>query len=126
MARRQTRIVQRGKIRVTQVKMSPGKLYIGARVLISVTVNHRQAKSSESIVAISRLVVTDGYRVVGAHNSMQIMQKITARGCAVSSLIVAFIMINPVHAFEATVYAFNVYGLPGEIAMGLAKGSASL
>ncbi|GJX69196.1 hydroxyethylthiazole kinase [Tanacetum coccineum] len=86
----------------------------------------QRAKLSESIVAISGLVVTDGYRVVGAHNSVQMMQKITKSGCAVSSLIVAFIAIDPVHAFEDTVYAFDVYGLPGEIAMGLAKGSASL
>ncbi|GJW12931.1 hydroxyethylthiazole kinase [Tanacetum coccineum] len=86
------------------------------------------AKSSGSIVAISGSVdyVTDGHRVVGAHNGVQMMQKITASGCAVSALIAAFIAIDPAHAFEATVSAFAVYGLAGEIAMGLAKGPASL
>ncbi|PWA79587.1 hydroxyethylthiazole kinase family protein [Artemisia annua] len=86
------------------------------------------AKSSGSIVAISGSIdyVTDGHRVVGAHNGVQMMQKITASGCAVSALIAAFIAIDPAHAFEATVSAFAVYGLAGEIAMGLAKGPASL
>ncbi|KAK9058439.1 hypothetical protein SSX86_023281 [Deinandra increscens subsp. villosa] len=86
------------------------------------------AKSSGAIVAISGSVdfVTDGQRVVGAHNGLPMMQKITASGCAVTALIAAFVAINPTHAFEATASAFSVFGLAGEIGMGLAKGPASL
>lgn len=86
------------------------------------------AKSSGSIVAVSGSVdyVTDGQRVVGAHNGVQMLQKITASGCAVTALIAAFVAIDPTHTFEATVSAFSVFGLAGEIGMELAKGPASL
>ncbi|XP_071718398.1 hydroxyethylthiazole kinase-like [Rutidosis leptorrhynchoides] len=86
------------------------------------------AKSSGSIVAISGSVdyVTDGQRVVGAHNGVQLMQKITASGCAVTALIAAFVAIDPKNAFEATVCAFSVFGLAGEVGMDLAKGPGSL
>ncbi|KAJ0810557.1 putative hydroxyethylthiazole kinase [Helianthus annuus] len=86
------------------------------------------AKSSGSIVAISGSVdfVTDGQRVVGAHNGVPMMQKITATGCAVTALIAAFVATGPTHAFEATASALSVFGLAGEIGMGLAKGPASL
>ncbi|XP_076896517.1 hydroxyethylthiazole kinase-like [Bidens hawaiensis] len=86
------------------------------------------AKSSGSIVAISGSVdfVTDGQRVVGAHNGVQMMQKITASGCAVTALIAAFVATDPTHAFEATASALSVFGLAGEIGMGLANGPASL
>ncbi|KAK9058443.1 hypothetical protein SSX86_023285 [Deinandra increscens subsp. villosa] len=86
------------------------------------------AKSSGAIVAISGSVdfVTDGQRVVGAHNGLPMMQKITASGCAVTALIAAFVAIDPTHAFEATASAFSVFGLAGEIGMGSAKGPASL
>ncbi|KAL8262844.1 hypothetical protein R6Q59_024192 [Mikania micrantha] len=86
------------------------------------------AKSSGAIVAISGSVdfVTDGQRVVGAHNGLPMMQKITASGCAVTALIAAFVAVDPSHAFEATASAFSVFGLAGEIGMGLANGPASL
>ncbi|CAI9268783.1 unnamed protein product [Lactuca saligna] len=86
------------------------------------------AKSSGSIVAISGSVdfVTDGERVVGAHNGVPMMQKITASGCSVTALIAAFVAIDPTHAFEATASAFSVFGLAGDIGMELAKGPASL
>ncbi|KAD5803659.1 hypothetical protein E3N88_15019 [Mikania micrantha] len=86
------------------------------------------AKSSGAIVAISGSVdfVTDGQRVVGAHNGLPMMQKITASGCSVTALIAAFVAVDPAHAFEATASAFSVFGLAGEIGMGLANGPASL
>lgn len=86
------------------------------------------AKSSGSIVAISGSVdfVTDGERVVGAHNGVPMMQKITASGCSVTALIAAFVAIDPTHAFEATASAFSVFGLAGEIGMELSLGPASL
>ncbi|KAF5823077.1 putative hydroxyethylthiazole kinase [Helianthus annuus] len=86
------------------------------------------AKSSGSIVAISGSVdfVTDGQRVIGAHNGVPMLQKITATGCAVTALIAAFVATDQTHAFEATASALSVFGLAGEIGMGLAKGPASL
>nr|XP_043612176.1 hydroxyethylthiazole kinase [Erigeron canadensis] len=86
------------------------------------------AKSSGSIVAISGSVdyVTDGERVVGAHNGVPMMQKITASGCAVTALIAAFVAIDPTNVFEATTSALSVFGLAGEIGMAMAKGPASL
>ncbi|GKA50815.1 hydroxyethylthiazole kinase [Tanacetum coccineum] len=71
-------------------------------------------------------ILPDGHRVVGEHNGVQMMQNITASGWVVSAHIVVFIAIDPVHAFKAKVSAFVVYGFAGEIAIGLAKGSASL
>ncbi|KAI3683370.1 hypothetical protein L1987_83873 [Smallanthus sonchifolius] len=86
------------------------------------------AKSSGAIVGVSGSVdfVTDGQRVVGAHNGLPMMQKITASGCAVTALIAAFVAIDPTRPFEATASAFSVFSLAGEIGMGLAKGPASL
>lgn len=86
------------------------------------------SKSSGSIVAISGSVdfVTDGERVVGARNGVPMMQKITASGCAVTALIAAFVALDPTNAFEAAAAAFSVFGLAGEIGMGMANGPASL
>ncbi|KAM7466212.1 hypothetical protein LguiB_013774 [Lonicera macranthoides] len=86
------------------------------------------AKSSGSIVAVSGAVdiVTDGDRVLGAQNGVPMMQKITATGCAVTALIAAFVAVDPLHAFEATVIALSIFGVAGEIGMEMAKGPASL
>lgn len=54
------------------------------------------------------------------------MQKITATGCSVTALIAAFVAVDPLHAFEATVIALSIFGVAGEIGMEIAKGPASL
>ncbi|ESR33762.1 hypothetical protein KPL70_026331 [Citrus sinensis] len=86
------------------------------------------AEASGGIVAVSGAVdiVTDGRRVVGAHNGVPMMQKITATGCSVTALIAAFVAVDPPHAFEATASALSVYGIAGEMGMSMAKGPASL
>lgn len=86
------------------------------------------AEASGGIVAVSGAVdiVTDGRRVVGAHNGVPMMQKITATGCSVTALIAAFVAVDPLHAFEATASALSVYGIAGEMGMSMAKGPASL
>lgn len=86
------------------------------------------AEASGAIVAVSGVVdiVTDGRRVVGAHNGVPMMQKITATGCSVTALIAAFVAVDPPHAFEATASALSVYGIAGEMGMSMAKGPASL
>ncbi|KAG6791310.1 hypothetical protein POTOM_000426 [Populus tomentosa] len=47
------------------------------------------AQSSGSIIAVSGAVdiISYGHQVVGAHNGVPMMQKITATGCAVTALI---------------------------------------
>ncbi|KAF4355377.1 hydroxyethylthiazole kinase [Cannabis sativa] len=86
------------------------------------------AQATGAIVAVSGAIdiVTDGKRVIGAHNGVAMMQKITATGCSVTALIAAFVAVDPSNAFEATALALSVFGVAGEMGMRLAKGPASL
>ncbi|XP_027366848.1 hydroxyethylthiazole kinase isoform X2 [Abrus precatorius] len=86
------------------------------------------ARTSGAIVAVSGAtdVVTDGNKVVSAHNGVPLMQKITATGCSVTALIAAFVAVDKYQALEATVSALAVFGVAGELGMKLAKGPASL
>lgn len=86
------------------------------------------AKASGVVVAVSGAVdiVTDGQRLVGVHNGVAMMQRITATGCAVTGLIAAFVAVDPLHAFEATTSALSIFGIAGEKGMDMAKGPASL
>ncbi|KAL1368091.1 hypothetical protein HN51_022206 [Arachis hypogaea] len=86
------------------------------------------AKSSGAIVAVSGAtdIVTDGNQVVGAHNGVALMQKITATGCSVTALIAAFVAVDKIHALDAAVSALAVFGVTGELGMKNAKGPASL
>lgn len=86
------------------------------------------ARTSGAIVAVSGAVdfVTDGSRVVGAHNGVAMMQKITATGCAVTAIIAAFVAVEPSNAFDATACALSIFGLAGELGMDMARGPASL
>ncbi|KAI3945139.1 hypothetical protein MKW92_045454 [Papaver armeniacum] len=63
---------------------------------------------------------------VGVYNGVPMMQRITPTGCAVTSLIAAFVAVNPLHPFEATTSTLSIFGVAGEIGMDLAKGPASL
>ncbi|KAF9606750.1 hypothetical protein IFM89_028126 [Coptis chinensis] len=86
------------------------------------------AQASGAVVAVSGAVdiITDGKRVVGVHNGVPMMQRITATGCAVTALIAAFLAADPLRPFEATASALSIFGVAGEIGMDLAKGPASL
>lgn len=86
------------------------------------------AQASGSIVAVSGAVdiITDGELVVGAHNGVAMMQRITATGCSVTALIAAFVAVDPLHAFEATALALSIFGIAAEIGMKMANGPASL
>ncbi|KAJ0034913.1 hypothetical protein Pint_25259 [Pistacia integerrima] len=88
----------------------------------------RLAEAGGNIVAVSGVVdiITDGKRIVGVHNGVPMMQKITATGCSVTALIAAFVAVDPSHAFEATASALSVFGIAGEMGMDIAKGPASL
>ncbi|KAJ6805933.1 hydroxyethylthiazole kinase [Iris pallida] len=86
------------------------------------------ALASGAVVAVSGAVdyITDGHLVVGVHNGVAMLQKITATGCAVTALIAAFVAMEPSSALEATACALSIFGLAAEIGMDLAKGPASL
>ncbi|XP_061368498.1 hydroxyethylthiazole kinase [Gastrolobium bilobum] len=86
------------------------------------------AQTSGAIVAVSGAtdIVTDGNQVVGAHNGVALMQKITASGCSVTALIAAFVAVDKCHALDAAVSALAVFGVAGELGMKMAKGPASL
>ncbi|KAK4425352.1 Hydroxyethylthiazole kinase [Sesamum alatum] len=86
------------------------------------------AQITGSVVAVSGAVdiVTDGQRLVGARNGVDMLQKITATGCSVTALIASFVAVDPLRPFEATATALSVFGLAAEIGMEMAKGPASL
>ncbi|KAL9232968.1 hypothetical protein vseg_008019 [Gypsophila vaccaria] len=86
------------------------------------------ALASGAVVAVSGAVdiVTDGNQVIGAHNGVPMMQKITATGCSVTALIAAFLAVEPSNALEAAVSALSIFGIAGELGMESAKGPASL
>ncbi|KAI9400929.1 hypothetical protein POPTR_001G053900v4 [Populus trichocarpa] len=86
------------------------------------------AQSSGAIIAVSGTVdiITYGHQVVGAHNGVPMMQKITATGCAITALIAAFVAVDPLHALEATASALSIFGIAGEMGMDMANGPASL
>lgn len=86
------------------------------------------AEASGAIVVVSGAIdfVTDGKRVIGAHNGVPMMQKITATGCSVTALIAAFVAVDPMNALEATASAMSIFGVAGEIGMSKANGPASL
>ncbi|WJX17306.1 hydroxyethylthiazole kinase [Trifolium repens] len=86
------------------------------------------AQASGAIVAVSGAtdIVTDGNQVVGAHNGVALMQKITATGCSVTALIAAFVAVDKNNALDAAVSALAVFGVAGELGMKMAKGPASL
>ncbi|KAK6914214.1 Hydroxyethylthiazole kinase [Dillenia turbinata] len=71
------------------------------------------SQASRSTVSVSGAVdiVTDGHRVVGAHNGVPMLQKITATGCSVTALIAALVAVDPSHAFEAKPLLFPHLGL---------------
>ncbi|KAK9732565.1 hypothetical protein RND81_04G006900 [Saponaria officinalis] len=85
------------------------------------------AQASGAVVAVSGAmdIVTDGNQVIGAHNGVPMMQKITS-GCSVTALIAAFVAVEPTHALEAAVSALSIFGVAGELGMESAKGPASL
>jgi hydroxyethylthiazole kinase len=62
--------------------------------------------------------VTDGTRVLGVSNGVELLTIITAAGCSVTALIAAFLAVAPKGAeMEATAAALSVFGLAGEIGL---------
>ena len=86
------------------------------------------AISTGAVVAVTGAVdlVTDGRTVVEVRNGVPMLQKITATGCAVTALVAAFVAVAPPRALEATACALAVFGLAGELGMGISRGPGSL
>ncbi|KAL5542493.1 hypothetical protein UlMin_010203 [Ulmus minor] len=87
------------------------------------------ARATGAVVAVSGAVdiVTDGKLVLGAHNGVPMMQKITATGCSVTALIAAFVsVVDQSKALEATAIALSIFGISGEMGMKMANGPGSL
>ena len=80
------------------------------------------AKHQRCIVAATGEVdlVTDGSRVIELANGSPLMTRVTALGCALSSIVGAFAALTP-DGLTATVAAIGVYGVAGEIAAEQAK-----
>lgn len=73
------------------------------------------AKSCALTVAVTGKVdfVTDGTRTCRVHNGHDMMKYVTGAGCAATSLIAAFVSVDP-DPFEATATALSCFGLAGE------------
>ncbi len=56
------------------------------------------------------LQVTDGTRVIGVSNGVQMLTLITAAGCSVTALIAAFVAAAPHDPLVATAHALAVFG----------------
>jgi len=73
------------------------------------------ARSCALTVAVTGKVdfVTDGLRTCRVHNGHDMMGYVTGAGCTATSLIAAFLCVDP-DAFEATATALAYFGLAGE------------
>jgi hydroxyethylthiazole kinase len=73
------------------------------------------AKASAATVAVTGKVdlVTDGSRTCRVHNGDDMMGYVTGAGCAATSLIAAFLSVDP-DPVEATATALSYFGLAGE------------
>jgi hydroxyethylthiazole kinase len=69
-------------------------------------------------------LVTDGARHVAVANGSELMDRVTAVGCAASALAGAFLAVEP-DPWAATVAALLVVGVAGEIAAERARGPGS-
>ncbi|WP_430473860.1 hydroxyethylthiazole kinase [Thalassospira lucentensis] len=85
------------------------------------------AAAQNAIVAVTGEVdyVTNGTRSVRIAGGSDLMPKITAMGCALTTLVGAYVAIAPDQAFEATVAALTNFAVTGEIAAKTAQGPAS-
>jgi len=73
------------------------------------------AKLHSVTVAVTGKVdfVTDGSKTCRIHNGHHMMKYVTGAGCAATSLIAAFLSVDP-HPLEATATALSCFGLAGE------------
>jgi hydroxyethylthiazole kinase len=86
----------------------------------------RLAAATPTVVARTGAedLVTDGARHVAIANGSELMDRVTAVGCAASALAGAFLAVEP-DPWAATVAALLVVGVAGEIAAERARGPGS-
>ncbi|MDB5510345.1 MAG: hydroxyethylthiazole kinase [Hyphomicrobiales bacterium] len=86
----------------------------------------RLARHSFCVVAATGAIdlVTDGERLVRLANGSPLMERVTALGCGLTSLIGAFAGLGE-DPFIATVAAIGVYGVAGDMAAETASGPGS-
>lgn len=76
------------------------------------------AKRFGLIVAVSGATdfVTDGERLAEIRYGHEMMASITGTGCLLSSVVAAFLAVQPENHFEATAAAMRYYAIAGELA----------
>jgi hydroxyethylthiazole kinase len=84
------------------------------------------AQRRKAVVAVTGAVdyVTDGEQVLAVANGDPMMGRVTAVGCALTTLIGGFLAVSP-DALSATAHALAVMGVAGEIAAERAQGPGS-
>lgn len=84
------------------------------------------AREARTIIGLSGPtdLITDGTRAVLIANGHTLMAKITAMGCAGSSLVAAFLAVEP-DALRAAAAALLMLGISGELAARRAQGPGS-
>jgi hydroxyethylthiazole kinase len=84
------------------------------------------ARGHQVVLALSGEVdvVTDGERLASIANGHALMAKVTAIGCAGSALAAACLAVEP-DPWRASVAAFLLYGIAGEIAAQSSRGPGS-
>lgn len=80
-----------------------------------------------TVVAVTGAIdyVTDGERALRVENGHPMMTRVTALGCTVSSIVGAFLVVEP-DPLAAAALALAVFGLAAERAAALASGPGSL
>jgi hydroxyethylthiazole kinase len=86
----------------------------------------RLARDARSVVARTGAqdLVTDGARHLNIANGSELMDRVTAVGCAASAVAGAFLAVEP-DAWTASVAALLAMGVAGEIAAARARGPGS-
>lgn len=84
------------------------------------------AQACGAVVAVTGVVdyVTDGRKVLAVANGDPVMGRVTAMGCALTTLIAGFLAVEP-DPLTATAHALAVLGVAGEVAAERAQGPGS-
>ncbi len=85
------------------------------------------SREMNCVVAISgpEDCITDGKRVFRVSNGHPLMTKVTGMGCGLSAVAGAFCAVDPADPAKATAAAFGLYGLCGDLAIGISDRPAS-
>jgi hydroxyethylthiazole kinase len=84
------------------------------------------ARARRTVIGLSGAtdLITDGERIASVANGHQLMARVTAMGCAASSLVAACLAVEP-DALAATASAMLIVGVAGEMAAARAEGPGS-